>query len=285
LRQSLNGALGPQIFTVCRNGLFATARSLYAAPTFTNDPKPVRPALLTAVLVTACLSHGAQAIEVGHTVIPDKGAAVEARPMAWDYRLLSRALEVFERRAPTLAPGASLFFALPKVDGGNTTVELVGPTGRTRLPMPTPTTFILPHDKAHSGDAQVVVNRNFEPGNVNHPNIVVRSPNLPDGVRRLGDLRLACEAQMAQAKGEGMKLRMILGALDTFLSDGICGKLAIDQLDTPASAFDRVVLSAGERREVLATTGKNDERLPKLGDRSWPDDTRIEFMREGRPAL
>lgn len=144
------------------------------------------------LLVLAGSVHANDSINVGHKTDSD-----EAKPMAWRFSLLEKARSVFEKRAAEQAPGATMSFRLPKVDaaqGGNQ-VEIVGADHRLPLPMASNTTFSLTRGTLAEDDgAMVVVNRNFPKGEFNHPLVQVRSPGLPDGVQRMGDLRLACAA-------------------------------------------------------------------------------------------
>lgn len=135
----------------------------------------------------------------------------------------------------------------------------------------------------------------------------IRTPGLPPNTRRLGDLRLECRV--------GMEAGLVSNTTN------FVGRLARVILDTP-SYCDRtdplylffsdkplfsVTMVAGERREVLPVNklwaaasddaGLNND-LPycdcevlvdrtyvlPLGDRSWPDDTLVEFeyMEDGQ---
>jgi hypothetical protein len=128
----------------------------------------------------------------------------------------------------------------------------------------------------------------------------IRTPGWPEGVRRLGDLRLECEVGLVA---------------DLVSNDSpVIGRIA-DLFRTPKGYCDRpdtmylffaerplfsVTLVAGARREVLSIDrlyamasddpGLKDD-LPycdcevlldrtyflPLGDHGWPDDTRVEF--------
>lgn len=227
---------------------------------------------LFAVAGSACAGDG---IEVSH-----KSDSTQAKPMAWSLQLLEKAEDVFEKRAPEKAPGATLSFRLPKVDlgQGENQVEIVRADRRIPLTMLSNNTFVLRQDNfGKSSDALVVVNRNFPKGEFNHPLVQVRSPGLPDGVKRMGDLRLSCEAQMEMAKGEGLKFRAVIGAVSMFGFD-ICKKLEITKLDAPASKYDTVTVEDGNRRLVQSAKDKN---LVELGDNAWSDEARISYSLNG----
>ncbi|MFZ6720482.1 hypothetical protein [Undibacterium sp. Ji49W] len=198
------------------------------------------------------------------------------KPMTWRYQLLQTAQDLFEKRAATQAPGATLTFSLPKVDAAqaNNQVEIVSADKHIVLPMVSNTRFaLLPDADAAEGDAMVVVNRNFRKGEMNHPNVQVRSPGLPDGVRRMGDLRLACAAQMEMAKAEGLKFRAMLATASMF-GVSVCDKLEVTKIDAPTGPYDTVTIEDSDRLLVQSTAQPN---LLKLGDKIWSDDARISY--------
>jgi hypothetical protein len=227
------------------------------------------------LLALAGSVHANDSINVGHKTDSD-----EAKPMAWRFSLLEKARSVFEKRAAEQAPGATMSFRLPKVDpaqGGNQ-VEIVGADHRVPLPMASNTTFSLTRGTlAEDDDAMVVVNRNFPKGEFNHPLVQVRSPGLPDGVQRMGDLRLACAAQMAMAKGEGLKVRAALGAASLF-GFNICDELEATKAEAPKGAYDSVTIEDGGRRLVQSA---KDRHPAKLGDKAWSDNARISYTLDG----
>jgi len=171
---------------------------------------------------------------------------------------------------------------------------------RVNLPWPPPAdpTFpFTPNALSLQEDAQVLTNRRALSMTWRTD---IRTPGLPSDTRRLGDLRLECRV--------GMEAGLISN------SSSFIGRLASAALDTPAYCdkpaplylffADRplfsVSLASGQRREVLAIDklyaaasadpGLRDN-LPycdcevlvdrtyvlPLGDRSWPDDTLVEF--------
>jgi hypothetical protein len=205
----------------------------------------------------------------------------EAKPMAWRFHLLEKAQDTFEKRAAAQAPGAKMTFRLPKVDAaqpGNQ-VEIVGADHHVPLPMASNTSFALVRGTlAEDDDAMVVVNRNFPKGEFNHPLVQVRSPGLPDGVQRMGDLRLACAAQMDMAKAEGLKFRAVLATASLF-GFNLCEKLEAAKVEEPKGAYDTVTIEDGQRRMVQSAKDKH--ALP-LGDKSWSDDARISYTLNGQ---
>ena len=199
-----------------------------------------------------------------------------AQPMAWRYQLLQTAQKFFDKHVASQAPGAILAFSLPKVDPtqDNNRVEIVRSDKNVILPLLSNTTFVLvPDAESADSDAMVVVNRNFPIGEFNHPNLQVRSPGLPDGVRRMGDLRLACAAQIEMAKEEGFKFRAAVMAVSLF-GLSACDKLEVAKIDPPAGPYDTVTIEEGDRRLVQQAAQPN---LLKLGDKNWSDNARISY--------
>lgn len=112
---------------------------------------------------------------------------------------------------------------------------------------------------------------------------VVRSPGLPENVRRLGDLRLECRVQVAIIKEE-IPLWVVLTANTLLRTRDWCGftfegKSGFTFKHT--HLLRAAVLVDGNRSALLETEGKS-FRVP-LGDTSWSDDSLIEL--EVEPAL
>jgi hypothetical protein len=228
------------------------------------------------LLAVAGSAHASDGINVGH-----RTDSSEAKPMAWRLSLLEKARDVFEKRAPERAPGATMAFRLPKVDAAQTgnQVEIVGADHRVPLAMASPNTFALKRGTlAEDSDSMVVVNRHFPKGEFNHPLVVVRSPGLPDGVKRMGDLRLACAAQMEMAKTEGLEFRATLAAASLF-GFNVCDKLEATKVDEPTGPYDTVTIEDGGRRLVQAA---KDKHPPELGDKGWSDNARISYTLNGQ---
>lgn len=231
--------------------------------------------ILFAVAGSAYAGDG---IEVSH-----KSDSTEVKPMAWRLGLLERAKDVFDKGAPEKAPGATISFRLPKVDEaqGENRVEIVRKDHRIPLTMLSNTTFVLRQDTlAEDSDALVVVNRNFPKGEFNHPLVQVRSPGLQDGVKRMGDLRLACEAQIEMAKGEGLKFRAMIGAVSLF-GFSVCKELEVTKVDEPVGKYDTVTIEDGSRRLVQLA---KDKSQVELGHKDWSDDARIIYTLNGSPV-
>ena len=114
---------------------------------------------------------------------------------------------------------------------------------------------------------------------------VVRSPGLPENVRRLGDLRLECRVQVAIIKEE-IPLWVVLAANTLLRTRDWCGftfegKSGFTFKHT--QTLQAAVLVDGNRSALLETEGKG-FRVP-LGDTSWSDDALVELEPERDAAL
>jgi hypothetical protein len=128
----------------------------------------------------------------------------------------------------------------------------------------------------------------------------IRTPGLPPDTRRLGDLRLEC--QVGMEAGLVSQYPSVLGRLvDALLGTAaFCNRSYAPYLFFAERPLFSVTLSAGARREVLSVgqmyaamahgrTTKADlahcdcealldrAYILPLGDRRWPDDTRVEL--------
>src|SRR5262249_51444220 len=209
-------------------------------------------------------------------------------------------IDLFDAKQ-AMAPGAELRYRLlprkreTRMD--QVRLEVVGDSFETPVPVAEDGTFTLARDaKALAGDAQVRPNRRAQTMSWRTD---IRSPGLPAGVRRLGDLRLECEV--------GMKAELVSNrsAWERFV-DSVTGLAGYcDRVDNNYLFFaDRPVfgvrLVSGERREVLPAwllwAGASEEQSLKpilpwcdcegrgdrtftlpLGGKSGPDSTWVEF--------
>jgi len=217
------------------------------------------------------------------------------------YRKMIRGMDLFDREHG-LSPGGSLRFRLlPRkhdTDMRNIAVEVAGKSVDFPVPVAPDGSFTLPrHQKAFDEDAIVTPNRGRQTMTWRSE---IRTPGLPAGTRRLGDLRLECRV--------GMEAGLLSNA------PTLAGRLLSALLDTPAycdgpqplylffadKPLFGVTLVHGARREALASdmlyagasiNPQLEADLPycdcevlvdrtyflPLGDRSWPDDTLVEF--------
>lgn len=270
--------------------------------------------LARAALRTACLAAGlaagAQAAAQApagkdqevRTLPPVTISAKANRdPVEKSYRKMIRGMDLFEREK-SLAPNASLRFKLlprrRETDMNTIAMEVIGSTVDFPVAIAPDHTFSLPrNDKAFAEDAQVIPNRKAQSMTWRTE---IRTPGLPPGTRRLGDLRLECRVGMESGlvSRSGGVVDRIAGAV--FDTPAYCDKKVPLYLFFSERPLFSVTLTAGARREILplamlyaaaSDDPKLDRDLPDcdcevlvdrtfflpLGDRSWPDDTLLEF--------
>lgn len=238
----------------------------------------MRICLLLTVLAVANSVQAGETTNIAPQVVHVTGVRL-GDPMAWRYSLLRAAQAMFEKHAATQAPGAMLTFKLPNVDQAESDnqVEIVTADNRISLPMVSAATFALVHGvEATDSDAVVVVNKEFPKGSYRHPIVQVRSSGLPEGVKRMGDLRLACAAQFAMAKAESLKFRAMLAAVSLF--GDICEEMTVTNIGAPAAPYDTMTIEDGDRK---LTQSKAQGKLPRLGEKYWSDNARISYMLGG----
>jgi hypothetical protein len=114
---------------------------------------------------------------------------------------------------------------------------------------------------------------------------IVRTPGLPDNVRRLGDLRLECRVEVAIIKEE-IPLWVVLAANTLLRTRDWCG-FTFEGQSGFTFRHERTVYGAvlvdGNRSALMETEGKG-FRVP-LGNTSWSDDALIELQLEPSPEL
>jgi hypothetical protein len=254
----------------------------------------------TAALVIALVSVAAIAQDKKAMLPPV--TVTQRQSVEKSYRKMLRGMDLFERRH-ALAPNAQLRFKLlPRkrdTDMDHIMLEIIGDTFEMQVPVAADHTFTLQRDqKALAEDAIVTPNRRKLSMTWRTD---IRSPGLPPNARRLGDLRLECEAGIEADLVSNS--RNIVGLIANALSDafGYCGRKDAKYLffaDRPL--FGVTLVAPGGRRESLPidklyAEASDDpglqEDLPycdcevlvdrtyflPLGDKSWPDDTLVEF--------
>jgi hypothetical protein len=218
------------------------------------------------------------------------------------YRRMLRGMDLFER-LHAMAPGAQLRFKLlPRKRDTNMRgidLEVIGRTADIEVPIAPDNTFALPRDRqAWDEDAIVTPNRRSRSMTWRAE---IRTPGLPPGTRRLGDLRLECRVGLEAglvSNNSSVISRMIHAVTDD--PERYCNQPDAHYLFFAERPLFGVTLVAGARREELPVSwlyagASEDPGLPydlpfcdcevlvdrtyfmPLGDRSWPDDTLVEF--------
>ena len=219
-------------------------------------------------------------------------------PVDKSYPKMIQGMDRFERER-ALAPNATLRFRLlprlpnSKLDG--VSLRVAGDTVSINLPIAADYSFVLPRNaQALREDAAVVATRKADSMTWR---AWVQSPGVAPGTRRLGDLRLECRVGMDAALVSNTS--PIFGWLSNMLTDTdkICNTFDGNYLFFAERPIFGVTLSHGTRREALpfrmlyAGGDQTRETLPfcdcqvlldrsfyaPIWDRSWPDDTIVEF--------
>ena len=198
-------------------------------------------------------------------------------PDANPYRAYFNGLHAFDvfRR---LAPQARLRFVLvPRAgspDLGQVSMRIAADDFSLPVTIDPDGTFHMPvHIDAANRDAEVLLNQ--RPGQYDW-RVEVRTPGLPERVRRLGDERLECIVRWAMLRERFPTRAGAFGrSLEQLCHTGLTRLHA--WAPAPVSAF---TLVSGERRLRSPRTAILDDgqllNLP-LEDRQWPDDTLVEL--------
>jgi hypothetical protein len=219
-------------------------------------------------------------------------------PVDKSYKKMIKGMERFARDQ-ALAPSASLRFRLlprlPRSSLDGVTLRVAGDSVSLPLEIDADHSFVLPrNEQALREDAAVVANRKSDSMTWR---AWVRTPGLAPGVRRLGDLRLECRVGMEA--GLISNSSPIFGWLSNMLesADQVCNNADGNYLFFADRPVFSVTLRAGARTEVLpfnmlyAGGEQTRASLPycdcqvllersyyaPIWDRSWPDDTLVEF--------
>jgi hypothetical protein len=248
--------------------------------------------LMMAVLVVNCsgTANAVPAVEPVAASAPDPEpmqvvpVSGISNPEMRSYRSVVAGLDAFDEHHK-LAPGAKevRFILMVKRDRAASSTDplelkIVGAGPAITLALSEDGRFTVPRNtQAYEDDADLVLNR--KKGDLQaRPD--VRSPGLPENVRRLGDLRLECQVTLAIAKKE---LPFLARAAATALmrtSDWCSAKefnfrFTATELVKGSVLAKGAVLAFADRKLTLRTEG-NTFFVP-LSDPSWPDDALIEL--------
>ncbi len=247
-----------------------------------------------ALAVSCAAAHGQSDEAITVTGLRD--------PVDKSYRRMADGMALFEKRR-ALAPAAQLRFKLlPRKRGTamqDVDVAIVGDTFETPLEVAPDHTFVLPRDgKALKETASVRPNRKKQTMTWRAE---IRTPGVPAGMRRLGDLRLECEVGMEAGLISNRPSNLIGWLVERFAdTPEYCHQPEPRYLFFAERPLWRVTLVAGARREVLPAdrmwAGASADpdwksSLPycdcevlversyflPLGDASWPDDTLVQL--------
>jgi hypothetical protein len=224
-----------------------------------------------------------------------------AHPVEKSYRRMVAGMDLFEEMHAH-APNAQLRFKLlPRKHGtdmDDVLLEVVGRTFSYRVPIAPDRTFTLARDRK-AWDEDAVVSPNRKQLSMTW-RTEIRTPGLPPDTRRLGDLRLECLVGIKA--GLVSNTSPLIEKLSSILTDPFryCRQKNAQYLFFAERPIFAVTLVAGSRREVLPidslyASASDDPGLPDdlpfcdcevmldrtyflpLGDKSWPDDTLVQF--------
>jgi hypothetical protein len=255
---------------------------------------------LGVAAIAACLAVPAQ--DKPRQSLPQVTVTGNAAPsVEKSFRKMVQGMDYFEKMRPVLAPNASLRFKLlprkPGTDMDHIVLEVIGTTVDEEIPIAPDHTFVLRRDaRALQEDAVVTPNRRRLSMTWRTE---IRTPGWPPGTRRLGDLRLEC---LVGLEADLVSNSNPFGRLADLFTDKhrYCNHVEAKYLFFAERPLFSVTLVAGDRREVLPidqlyAAASDDPGLKSdlpycdcevlvdrtyflpLGDRSWPDDTRVEF--------
>ena len=229
------------------------------------------------------------------TASPTRGAVEKS------YRKMLAGMDLFERMHG-MAPAASLRFKLlprqPGTDMDHIVLEILGDTVAIPVRVEADRTFTLPRDGAALAEnAAVTPNRRRQSMTWR---VDIRTPGLPPDTRRLGDLRLECLVgnEAGLVSNPSPLFGQLARALTSFVD--YCSMDDTQYLFFADRPLFNVVMVNGARRESvpvdrLYAGASADPNLKAdlpycdcevlvdrtyflpLGDKSWPDDTLIEF--------
>jgi hypothetical protein len=229
------------------------------------------------------------------TASPTRGAVEKS------YRKMLDGMDLFER-LHGMAPAASLRFKLlprqPGTDMDHIALEILGDTVAIPVRVEADRTFTLARDReALAENAAVTPNRRKQSMTWR---VDIRTPGLPPDTRRLGDLRLECLVgnEAGLISNASPLFGQLARALTTFVD--YCNMDETQYLFFADRPVFNVVMVNGARRESVPVdrlyAGASVDPhfkadLPycdcevlvdrtyflPLGDKSWPDDTLIEF--------
>jgi hypothetical protein len=236
------------------------------------------PVLLLAAL--AALAAGS-----GWAQEPPRSVEVKGLkdPDMRSYRSVAAGLDAFDKHH-AMAPGVDqLRFRLVAATGAKAlpmsaaTLHIVGSNSATAVPIGADGVFTVPRDAtARADNADLLLNHKK---GVFKTRLEVRTPGLPANVRRLGDLRLECQATVAMIK-EDMPWHLNLFLNGVFQTRNWCGTQDfIWEADTPGTLSGATLVSGARREQVKISDRKF---MIPIGDTAWPDDALIELEFAGR---
>jgi hypothetical protein len=199
-------------------------------------------------------------------------------PEMRSYRSIWAGIEAFDENH-ALAPGASLRFQMTHADGGPANasdgllLRLAGDDSSKPVAIDAGGRFTVERDRAaYDADASFILNKK---SGLYTARPDIRSPGLPENVRRLGDLRLECRVLVAIIKEQLPFLAK--AAINTmFMTGDWCGKKDVNFSFVADREVTGVTMRAGGRSQELQLEGWR--YMVPVGSGNWPDDALIELQ-------
>ena len=196
-------------------------------------------------------------------------------PQMHSYRSVWAGLDAFDKHRALAPQAAPLRFRImpnannPAAVIDSVTLHIVGKGDAIAVPITDGQFAIERHQAAYDDHADLMFNHKRH---LFSTFAEVRTPGLPSNARRLGDLRLECQVNLAIIKKEAPF--HIVAAVNTLLvSIDWCKKVGI-YLSVPTERLHKATLVHGARRKHVAV---RDLPMHTSTDLSWPDDTLLEL--------
>jgi hypothetical protein len=236
--------------------------------------KNLRSAGLILGLALAC---GMPAAHAAEQAVPKVEVDSIRNPDMRSYRSVWAGLDAFDEHRG-LAPAAPLRFRILRGDGSpagaadGLALRLASDEGSTPITIGADGLLTIERDKAaYDADASFILNQ--KAGRF-RALAEIRTPGLPENVRRLGDLRLECRVMVAIAK-DGLSFVTRAAVNTLMLGSDWCGKKDMNLGFPVGRVLDSAKLSHGGRSINLDLHGKS--YMAPIGNRDWPDNALIEL--------
>ncbi|KQW96489.1 hypothetical protein ASC94_06475 [Massilia sp. Root418] len=220
----------------------------------------------------------------------DKNAVVVngiRNPELKTYRVMAAGLDAFDKYHELAPTAPEVRFKLrprsgkPSADMSGLAMRIAGDTISIPLPVAADHTFSLPRSEAaRKENADLLLNKpkggyRWQPD--------VHSAGVPEGMRRLGDLRLECKVLVATAKEEiGFWLTSMINTL--LLTTDWCSHEKIQLSTAAAQRIATATLTHGDQRVQLKLNKEGTSYTPPLGNKAYPDDALIELRYADEPS-
>ncbi|WP_432381423.1 hypothetical protein [Duganella sp. P38] len=250
------------------------------------------------IIIAAALMAAALPATAAAQSAPSVTVAATRDPVDKSYRKMLAGMDIFERNH-ALAPQATLRFQLlprlPSTQLDGITLRVAGDSVSLPVTVAPDHTFTLERNQqAAQEDAALIASRKTSTLTWRAQ---VRSPNVPEGMRRLGDLRLECMVGVAAGLlSNNAQMFAWLGELFTS-PERVCNNADGNYLFFAERPVYAITLRDGERRAPLpfnalyAGGTQTPSTLPfcdcqvlldrsyyaPIWDRSWSDDTLLSF--------